>query len=215
VVFDGRDQINVKESAPYPRRFTSIYSLTKKVGEDRVNDAGGSGFTTVILRPKAIFGPGDTTLLPRLLAAARRNRLPQIGDGTNRVDFTYIENAAQAVLSALSAVSGRTYTITNGEPIQLWELIRRVLAHAGCGTQLRRVSISVANAAAYLMEARAAVTGREPLLTRYSVGILARTQTYDLSAARHDLGYAPVVPMEVGIRRTLDSLQRDYTGVNP
>src|SRR5689334_18174011 len=78
VVFTGADQQNVTEALPYPRRFVSVYSLTKKLGEDLVN-AAGEGLETVIVRPKAIFGPGDRTLLPQLIAAARRRRLPQIG----------------------------------------------------------------------------------------------------------------------------------------
>jgi nucleoside-diphosphate-sugar epimerase len=53
------------------------------------------------------------------------------------------------------------------------------------------------------MEARAAVDGREPLLTRYGVAVLARTQTYDIAAARRDLGYRPVVSIEAGIERTV------------
>jgi nucleoside-diphosphate-sugar epimerase len=72
---------------------------------------------------------------------------------------------------------------------------------------LRPLPLPVAHAAALLMEAGARITGREPLLTRYSVAILARTQTYDISAARRDLGYAPVVSLEEGIRRTLAALE--------
>jgi nucleoside-diphosphate-sugar epimerase len=211
VVFDGRDQFNVAESVPFPRRFTSVYAYTKKLGEDRVNAARREGLSTVILRPKAIYGPGDSALLPRIVSAARRGRLPQIGDGMNRVDFTYVDNVVHAVLTALDSrtAAGGTYTITNGEPVLLWELIRRVLAHVGRPTRLRRVSIGAAQATAFLMEARAAVTGREPLLTRYTVAILSRTQTYDLSAARRDLGYRPVVSMEEGIRRTLAALKAE------
>jgi len=74
VVFDGRDQVDLTEAAPYPRRFTSVYSLTKKLAEDRV--AAALDVPAVILRPKAIFGPGDRALLPRLVDAARAGRLP-------------------------------------------------------------------------------------------------------------------------------------------
>ena len=82
VVFDGQDHHNLTEAAPYPATSISVYSHTKKLGEDLVNAASG-GLETVILRPKAIFGPGDRALLPRLLATARTGRLPVIGDGRN------------------------------------------------------------------------------------------------------------------------------------
>lgn len=209
VVFDGRDQRLVLEDVPYPHRFTSTYSLTKKLGEDRVNAAAAAGFQTVILRPKAIFGPGDQALLPRLIAAARQNRLPQIGDGNNLVDLTYVENVVQALMLALDAPAaiGNTYTITNDEHVPLWDIVRRVLSRLNLSTKLRRVPLSVALAAASLMELRAALTGQEPLLTRYTAAILARTQTYDISAAKRDLGYAPCVSIADGTERTLEALE--------
>ncbi len=207
-VFDGDHQYEATEDAPYPRRFTSIYSLTKKLGEDRVNTASDAGLQTVIVRPKAIFGPGDSALLPRLIAAARQQRLPQIGNGRNLVDLTYVENVVHALLLAAEAPAavGKTYTITNDEHVLLWEVIREVLQRLGLRNQLRAIPLSVALGAASLMEARASLTGKEPLLTRYSVLILARTQTYDISAARRELGYTPQVSLADGISRTLESL---------
>jgi 2-alkyl-3-oxoalkanoate reductase len=204
VVFDGNDHTDQTENAPYPARFTSVYARTKKEAEDRVN-AARETMKIVILRPKAVFGPGDTSLLPRLLAAAERNRLPQIGDGTNRVDLTYVENVVHALLLAKDAPAaiGRTYTITNGESPRLWEIVRHVLTELGVSANLRRVSLPAALSVAAMMETAAHVTGKEPLLTRYSVRILARTQTYDISAAERDLGYTPVVSLSEGIERTV------------
>lgn len=209
VLFNGRDQRLLTDAAPYPARFISAYSLTKKLAEDRVRAAGERGLATVILRPKAIFGPGDTTLLPRLVAAARQGRLPQIGAGRNQVDLTYVGNVVHALILALAAPAavGNTYTITNDEHPLLWAVIRGVLERLGIPSALRRVPLGPALAAAGLMELRAAVTGREPLLTRYSVAILARTQTYDIAAARRDLGYAPPIPLAEGIERTLRAMQ--------
>ncbi len=207
VVFNGYDQHNVTEKVSYPRSFASIYSLTKKLGEDAVNRAA-SDLEVVILRPKAIFGPGDQSLLPRLIAAAHQGRLPQIGDGQNRVDLTYVENVVHALLLSLDAseAKGKTYTITNDEHVPLWEVIRVVLRRLGLSTQLRRVPLPVALAVASLMEARAALTGKEPMMTRYSAAILGRTQTYDISAARRDLGYTPRVTFAEGMERTIAEL---------
>ncbi len=211
VVFDGRDQLAAREDVPYPRRFTSIYSLTKKLGEDHVNAARATGLETVILRPKAIFGPGDQALLPRLIAAARQQRLPQIGNGRNLVDLTYVENVVHALLLASEAPAaiGKTYTVTNNEHIPLWEVIQLVLKRLKLSTNLRQIPLPVALAAASLMEMRAALTGREPLLTRYSATILARTQTYDISAAQRDLSYTPPVSITEAIERTLVALEEE------
>lgn len=205
VVFDGRDQVNQTEDAPYPARFASLYSLTKKLGEDLVNAA--TGLETVIVRPKAMFGPGDTALLPRLITAARLGRLPQIGNGRNLVDLTYVDNVVHALtLSAKAkaeAAVGHTYTITNGEHVPLWRVIRSTLRRLNLPTQMRRIPLPVALVLAGAMEAWAGVTGREPTLTRYTASILARTQTYDISAARRDLDYMPCVSFAQGMERTL------------
>lgn len=208
VTFAGRDVRDQTEAAPYPRRFASVYSLTKKLGEDRVNAAAGAGLATVIARPKAIFGPGDRALLPRLIDAMRRGRLVRIGDGRNLVDLTYVDNVVHALLLALDApaATGRTYTITNGEHVRLWAVVAAVARHLGLPARFRAVPLPAALAVAAIMEARAALIGREPLLTRYSAAILARTQTYDIAAARRDLGYAPVVSVAEGVARTLAAL---------
>jgi 2-alkyl-3-oxoalkanoate reductase len=209
VVFDGGDQLQASEQVEYPRRFTSVYALTKKLGEDRVRAASAAGLETVILRPKAIFGPGDQALLPRLISAARQQRLPQIGDGRNLVDLTYVGNVVHALLLAAEASNavGKTYTITNGEHAPLWDVIRAVLQRLGLRNRLRTIPLALALSAASLMEARAALTGTEPLLTRYSVLILARTQTYDIGAAQRELGYTPQISLADGIARTLESLK--------
>lgn len=208
VVFDGHDQRDLTETAPYPQRFISTYSLTKKLGEDLVR-AASADLKTVILRPKALFGPGDQSLLPRLIAVAKTGRLPQVGAGANLVDLTYVENVVDAILLALAAPAavGKTYHITNDEHPSLWATIRTVLARLGLASELRVVPLPVALAAARGMEALAAVTRREPTLTRYSVEILARTQTYDISAAKRDLGYAPRIPLSEAIERTVSALQ--------
>ena len=213
VIFTGRDHVLLTEDAPYPRHFASVYSQTKKWGEDLVREAQADGLETVILRPKAVFGPGDTSLLPRLIAAAQASRLPQIGDGTNQVDLTYVENVVHGSLLALHAKKavGGVYTITNNEHPRLWDVITYVLAQLGLPNQLRAVPLPVAQIAAGLMELRAAVTGQEPLLTRYSVAILARTQTYDISAAQRDLEYQPSVSLAIGIERTLAALQQELS----
>jgi nucleoside-diphosphate-sugar epimerase len=205
VVFDGSDHVNASEALPYPQRFTSTYALTKKLGEDLVNQ---SGLPFIIIRPKAIFGPGDRALLPRLLAAARRGRLPQVGAGDNLVDLTFVENVVHALVLALESNSalGRTYFVTNDEHVPLWPTIKQVVARLGIPSAFRQVPFRVAYGAAALMEAVSALTHREPLLTRYTVAILARTQTYDIGAARRDLGYTPVVSVAEGIERTLAAM---------
>src|SRR4051794_19318366 len=94
VVFADRDVVNVTEEAPYPARYSSHYAASKRAAEELVRSSPDAW---LILRPKALFGPGDTSLLPRLIAAARAGRLPIIGPGDNHIDLTYVGNVADAV----------------------------------------------------------------------------------------------------------------------
>ena len=212
VVFDGRDQHRVGDDAPYPARHSSHYARTKQLAEQLVRAAGAS-METVILRPKAIYGEGDRALVPRLLRAARDGRLPQIGDGQNVVDVTHVDDVVQAIECALTTGEGvgGTFLITGGEHVPLWAMIRELLEGVGLRYPARRIALPVALTAAAAMEAVAAITRREPTLTRYSALILARTQTYDIARARSLLGYAPRVTSSAGVTRTIDALRRDGT----
>ncbi|MES3034666.1 MAG: NAD-dependent epimerase/dehydratase family protein [Gemmatimonadota bacterium] len=209
VIFDGRDQHQVGDDAPYPASHSSHYARTKQLAEQLVR-AAASSMETVILRPKAIYGDGDRALVPRLLRAAREGRLPQIGDGINAVDVTHVDDVVQAIDHALTTTDGvgGTFLVTGGEHVPLWGMIRELLEGVGLRYPSRRVPLPVALAAAAAMEAMATITRREPTLTRYSALILARTQTYDISRARTLLGYAPRVSAAQGVARTIDALRR-------
>ena len=210
VIFNGQDQENLTENAPYPTRFASIYSQTKAEAEQLVREQQGGKLETVVLRPKALFGPGDTSLLPRLLEAARRHRLPQIGDGANRVDLAYIDNAVLAVQQAMlqPTAVGNIYHITNGESPLLWDVIRYVLKALDYPHHLRPLNFKVAYGFAALLETQSALTHREPLLTRYTVAVLGRTQTYDISSARKSLNYSPKITISEDIERTIAAMKK-------
>ncbi|GAA5529496.1 NAD-dependent epimerase/dehydratase family protein [Herpetosiphon gulosus] len=212
VLSNGRDQFDLLDTLPYPARPISLYSASKQQAEQLVLK---HSTPSVILRPKAIFGEGDNALLPRIISAARAGRLRQFGNGQNLVDLTYVANVVHAIELALTAPAalGKCYTITNGEHPQLWAVIRRVLAELGLNSQLRPMPLSMALVVARIMESISLLTQREPLLTRYSVLALARSQTHSLIAAQHDLGYQPLVSLETGIQRTIAALKQPTKGV--
>jgi 2-alkyl-3-oxoalkanoate reductase len=208
VLFDGRDQHDLRDDAPYPERFSSRYAATKRQAELLVRGAM-TEMETIILRPKAIYGDGDRALVPRLVRAASARRLPQIGDGTNRVDVTHVDDVVRAIECALHSTRGigGTFLITGGEHVPLWSMIRELLAGIGLPYPSRRLSVRAALALAGTLEAIASVTRREPLLTRYSALILARTQTCDITRAGEMLGYQPQVRAVDGIARTIDAIR--------
>jgi nucleoside-diphosphate-sugar epimerase len=208
VYFDGTDRLNISECDPLPRRPANAYAASKRAAEAILADAQRRGLGAITLRPRAIFGPGDTTLLPRLLRVASRGWLPLVDAGRAIVDLTYVENVVDALLAAVhapGAVDGGVYNISNGEPWRVRDVLRAFLTGVGLHVRYVAVPFRAAYAAAAVLELAAQLQpGRpEPMLTRMAVGVLGRSQTLCIDAARRDLGYTPRVSIGDGIQRTV------------
>ena len=215
VVHAGKDVAGANESLPYPKHFEAYYSETKAKAEKAVLAANGPDLATVSLRPHLIFGPGDPHLIPRIIAAAKAGKLKRIGTKTITVDVTYIDNAAQAHLDAADRLdigtppAGKAYFLSNGEPVELWPFIARVLAEAGAPPVTKTISAWKARLAGRVMEVLywlLPLPG-EPPMTRFVASQLSTSHWYDISAARRDLGYAPKVSVEEGLKRLGERLR--------
>ncbi|MBL4770662.1 MAG: NAD(P)-dependent oxidoreductase [Planctomycetes bacterium] len=198
------DRLLVKEDAQLPAKPANHYVRTKLAAEGLVQDAFEAGLSTITLRPRGIYGPGDTVVLPRLIRALETGRLPRIGQGQTVMDLTFVDNAAGAIECALLAkdhLGGRTYNVTDGQPIELWPFIDQLCERLQIPKPSRTVSLRVVAAYASVLELvhRTVLRGREPLMTRYTATLLARSLTLDISAARNDLGYTPTVGPEEGL----------------
>ncbi len=206
VYFDFTDRLNISESQPLPTNPANHYVRTKLLAESAVDDAAARELATITLRPRAIFGPGDTTLFPRLIRAHGSRGFPLIGDADSLMDITYVENVVDALLLAAAAPTsalGKKFNVTNGEPWSRSRLLTTLFSEIGQPLKTRRVNYRVAKNIAALLEFFSEVCTRsrwEPPLTRYTVGVLAKSQTLDISAARKLLGYQPHVSVAEGLR---------------
>lgn len=216
VVFTGRDHENIDESAPYAKDFLAHYPATKAMAEKLVLEANNSALATVALRPHLIWGPGDHHLIPRLIDRARAGKLRRIGDGKNRVDTVYVDNAADAHLLAAdrlrpgSPIAGKAYFLSDGEPVVLWDFINRILELA----QIPPITKCIPARAAYEVGAvfelvyRIFGVRREPRMTRFLAKQLSTSHWFDLTAARRDLDYRPAVTIDEGLKRIKEWLQK-------
>jgi nucleoside-diphosphate-sugar epimerase len=215
VVFGDEPLCGVDESQPYPKRYLADYPASKAAAERLVLADNGPELATVALRPHLIFGPGDPHLFPRIMARAQAGRLFQVGDGTNRVDVTYIDNAANAHVLAADALdigtpcSGKAYFISQGEPVELWPWLEGILAAAGVPKITRRVSYPAARRMGAVLELVYRVAGvtNEPPMTRFLAAQLAQSHYFSIQAAQRDLGYQPQVSTEEGVRRLVSWLK--------
>jgi len=215
VVFGEGDLCGVDESQPYPTRFLAAYPESKCLAERMVIAANGPELCTIALRPHLIWGVGDPHLVPRIVARARAGKLRRVGDGTNMVDLTHVENAAHAHVLAAEALSpgspcaGSAYFISDGSPVNLWGWIGDLLEGVGVPFQPRSISFESAYRIGRAMEAlyRVFGTGREPPMTRFLAHSLARSHYFNISAARRDLGYIPCTDPSSALSTYLDSIR--------
>ncbi len=209
VTFDGGDQCNVDESAPYPDEWLCAYPRSKAEAEQEVLAANDDALLTCALRPHLIWGPGDLQLVPELVRRAKAGRLRQIGAGENLIDVTHIDNASAAHVAALDALRpgasacGKAYFISQDEPVNCWDWIRNVLGFFGTEIRKSPVSAKAALRAASLLEKAHKLfrIRRQPLLTRFLVAQLSTSHYFNNAAARADLGYQPVINMEDGVQQ--------------
>ena len=203
VLFAPEDQLDLDEDTPLPRPYTP-YARTKAEAEALVLAA--PDLSPVILRPRGLYGAGDTALLPRLLQAARNRPLPLFRDGAARIDLTHVEDAARAVIAALDAgpqAAGQIFHISGGEVLPVTQIATAACARAGIPLRWRRMPLPPVLFAAGAMERLALMTtGHEPVATRYGLALFAYAQSLNIDKARRLLGWTPRIGFEEGLDRT-------------
>jgi nucleoside-diphosphate-sugar epimerase len=215
VLYRDEHQFDLTEDSPVPtdENQITVYSRTKAVGERLVATYPGPW---AVVRPRAVFGPGDTVLLPRILRAARWGVLPRFerdGDPPVTTDLTYVDNVAHDIVQAVRRQVGGILHATNGEPVELYPFLDDVLARMGVRARWRRVSPPVAMGLARAAEwvSMLALDYREPPLTRFGVSVLAYSKTFDVARTRAALGPCPV-PLDTGVERLVAAWRPTFGG---
>ncbi len=217
VVFDGQPHEQATEDLPYPARYLCHYPHTKALAERQVLAANDPhGLLTCALRPHLVWGPRDNHLIPRLLQRAASGRLRQVGDGTNFVSMTYVENAAAAHLQAAahlradSPVAGQAYFINEPEPVPLWPWVNEVLQLAGLPPVRKQISAKAAYRLGAVLETAYQFLGlsAEPPMTRFVALQLSQTHTYSIERARQDFQFTPPVDYATAMQRLQADLPR-------
>ena len=215
VIFDESDMENVDESVPYPETYLAPYPETKALGEKLVVRAVKKGLSAIILRPHLIWGPEDNHMVPNIIQRAKR--LKRIGPKNDLVDFIYVDNAADAHILAAEklfanpSLSGNIYFISQDEPISKWKMANAFLDAAGLPPIKGQVSAKTAYAAGWLFEVIYKTFGikKDPPITRFAAKEAATSHWFDISRAKKDLGYAPVITTEEGLKRLKIWLDRE------
>src|SRR3954451_5465876 len=198
----GRPLVNVDESAPLRPDSPAPYPWSKAKAEQAVRDANGNGLETVVVRPRFVWGRGDTTLLPQIVSMTKAGRFAWIGGGNQLTATTHIDNTVEGlVLGAERGKPGGVYFVTDGEPVVFREFVGDLMRTQGVEPPTRTLPLGLARAAAATAEGswKLLRLKSHPPLTRFTVWVSALECTIDDSRAREEMGYKPVKTREQGL----------------
>jgi nucleoside-diphosphate-sugar epimerase len=198
----GEPLVNIDETAPLRPDSKALYSATKARAEQAVIAANRDDFETVVVRPRFVWGKGDTSLLPVITQMARSGRLAWIGGGRQRTSTTHVENTVEGlVLGATRGRPGNAYFVTDGEPVVFREFLSEMLATQGVEPPAREIPAAAAHALSSGGEAAwhlLPLPGRPPL-TRFTYWVSSQECTIRIDKARDQLSYAPVKSIPDGL----------------
>jgi nucleoside-diphosphate-sugar epimerase len=198
----GQPLVNVDESTPLRPDSPSLYPSSKAKAEQLVRAANGDAIETVVVRPRFVWGRGDTTLVPQIVELVRSGRFRWVGGGRQLTATTHIDNTVEGLwLGATRAPAGGVYFVTDGEPVVFRDFLTALLATQGVEVPDKSVPPGVAGAAARTAEwiwRRLRRPGNPPI-TRFAVWVSSQECTIDISRAERELGYRPVMSREEGL----------------
>jgi len=205
-----RDQLGIKESDAPEENNLNNYIRSKLASEKLFKDY--ADVPSIILRPRGLFGIGDTSILPRVINLSQKLGIPLIGDGRQLMDMTCVENVALAIRLAIEALEakGEVYNITNGEPRAFRDLLEESLKGLGYPIKYRKLPASLLAGIASSLEFlyKSLNLKGEPPLTRYTYYLLRYSQTLDISKAERELGYHPKISISEGIEQYVQDYRK-------
>jgi nucleoside-diphosphate-sugar epimerase len=198
----GEPLVDVDESAPLRPDSKAPYPATKARAEQEVRNANREGFETVALRPRFVWGKGDTTLLPEMIETVEAGKWAWVGGGSNVTDTTHVDNVVEGLsLAAEKGHPGEAYFVTDGEPVVFREFVTALLETQGVEAPSRSLPAWTAAPLARVCEAawKLLPLRGEPPMTTFRSWLLTQECTIDISKARSELGYKPIVSQERGL----------------
>jgi nucleoside-diphosphate-sugar epimerase len=202
VLWRGQDLVDIDEDHPYPDSTPYLYSETKAEAERRVLAANGDSLQCIVLRPRFVWGPGDRTLAPEILAMAERGAFAWLDGGRKRTSTTHIANLVHATELALArGRGGQVYFVTDGVDTDFRSFVTRMIAAHGVELRGPNVPGWLARPAAALLEGvwRRLGIRRAPPLTRHATDLLCCDCTLRIDKIQRELGYEPVITVETGL----------------
>lgn len=207
IFFDFSHQNNINETYAYPKKYINLYSETKALAEQYALSANDENFTACSLRPRGIWGPRDKTgFVPKIVLGMLKEKFPDISDGKDiYATLCHVENAADACILAAKSekVGGKAYFITDDEVVNVWGFLNLLGKTFNTPAITKKINPKVLMRIGGLFDLiwKIPVLARkvEAPLSRYAVGLLTYSSTFNISAAKNDFGYNPKVNQSTGM----------------
>jgi nucleoside-diphosphate-sugar epimerase len=203
IYFRFRDQWKVAEDSKLPRPVNE-YARSKALAERIVLQ---SGVPYTIVRPRGLYGQGDTALLPKLIRAAKAGALPRFRNGAAVTDITHVDDVVDAIITIAGRredAIGQIFNVSGGEALSIEQIVEQAARQSGVIPVWRNMPLFPALAAVRAGEflARLKPSRPEPNVTSYSLGIFGFSQTLDLSRINKQLQWRPSISWEEGFAKT-------------
>jgi nucleoside-diphosphate-sugar epimerase len=202
VLQDKKPLVGINETHPYPAEPNSLYGKSKMLAEQAITRFEGS-IHRIVLRPTFIWGEG-VAALQTMKEKVERGQFMWIDKGELPMETVHVENVAEAVwLACTRGENNGIYNITDDTPVTVREFLTKLLRTQGITPPDKSMPSMLAKPAAALVERAWELFKIEtlPPLSRFELSFVAMPRRYDISKAKQELGYKPVVSMEEGLAR--------------
>lgn len=208
-----RDKLNIKEEDYDKNNKLNFYIKSKILAENLINSIKNDKLERVIIRPRGLFGIGDTSIIPRLINANRKIGIPLFKNGRNIVDITCVENVALALRLAIESekAAGNTYNITNGEPREFKSILEELFEQINEPPKYLKINLSLMYGVSSVIEFiyKLFHIYKEPMITKYNICTLGYSQTLNIEKAKKDLNYIPKMTLGEGIKKYAEDYKRN------
>ena len=211
-IYSGKcHKLNISENDFDENNKLNYYIESKIMAEKEIHKAKNVPF--VIIRPRGLFGIGDTSIIPRLIKANRKIGVPLFNEGKNIVDITCVENVALALRLAIESrkAIGNTYNITNGEPREFKSILEELFKQIDESPKYLKVNLKLMYVSSSIIEILYKIFHiyKEPMLTKYNICTLGYSQTLNIEKAKKDLKYIPKITLSEGIKKYAKDYKRN------
>jgi nucleoside-diphosphate-sugar epimerase len=201
-IFSGIDLVEIDENFPYPEKTPYHYSSSKQAAEKLVIDSGDNHFNCLVLRPRLVWGKGDTSVLPTVMRLVKEGKFMWIDGGKKLTSTTNIKNLVLATELALTKGENKDiFFITDDEYTTYFDFVTMYLGTQNLKIPNKSIPTFIASFAAFLIESIWNILRikKEPPLMRFATDIMARTCTIKIDKAKNILGYKPIINIRNGM----------------